>query len=191
MGILWKHQHFTKSYLQFIHLLSVFSLFPFWFCFLFLLSIIRLNYVTWNLFWGLLNSLKTIYLYICFIWYIKNLCIVLTSNSIFLFLFALVSIMDSSWISLVEELFFLLGGIISCFDDLFLAISICICCGGKKFDFTKRPHEYATTCGTLVRNMKAQTSYQWQSKLNTLHHSTGFPHSVKQLNNIYIFKNSL
>lgn len=136
-----------------------------------------------------IHQKQFIYIYVIFgTWeYIKNVCIVRTSNSIFLFLFTLVSIMASSWISLVEELFFLFGGIISCFDDLFLAISICICCGGETFDFTKRPYEYATTCDTLVRNMKAQTSFQWQSKLNTQHNWTCFPHSVTQLNNIYIF----
>lgn len=58
------------------------------------------------------------------------MCIVLTSKSIFFFFFALESNMTSSWVSLVEELFFfLLGGITGGLDDLFLAITKCISCG--------------------------------------------------------------
>lgn len=67
------------------------------------------------------------------------MCIVLsllTSTSIIFFLFALVSIVASSWISLVQELLlFLLSGFNSGFDDLFLVISKCISCERKKMKF--------------------------------------------------------
>lgn len=94
------------------------------------------------------------------------LCCLLTSTSIFFFFFALVLIVSSSWISLVEELsLFLLGWFNSGFDDLCLVIGKCISCEHKKIEILLKEQifEYTTKSDIRVRNMKAQTCYQWRN----------------------------
>lgn len=57
---------------------------------------------------------------------------------------------------------------------------------GVKWDFTKRPHEYATKCGTLVRNIKAQEKQIKYTR--SLNRFSAFCKTTEKY--IYIFKKS-